>query len=327
MRQVELGRSGLKVPAIGLGCMVISGFYGPGSAEEAIGLIRHAKDIGVNFLDSSDAYGRGKNEELIAEAIKGDRDGYIIATKFGNVRGPDGKAGANGKPAYVQEACEKSLARLGIDEIDLYYQHRVDETVPIEDTIGAMQRLVEQGKVKHLGMSEAAPETLKRGCATAPICCLQTEYSLWSREAENDLLPLCKDLGLSYVAYSPLGRGIFGGEITGAGDLGENDRRRDHPRFKPDALAHNLKLLEPVKDLAAAKGVSAAQIALAWMMNKHDHVIPIPGTRKAAHLDSNAAATDIDLSPEEIAALDTAIPVGAADGTRYPPGGMARVNL
>lgn len=327
MRQVPLGRSGLEVSALGLGCMVISGFYAPGSTEEAIKLIHHARDIGVTFLDSSDAYGAGKNEELLAQAIKGQRDAYVIATKFGNVRGADGKPGANGRPEYVQEACEKSLTRLGIDVIDLYYQHRVDDTVPIEDTVGAMQRLVEQGKVRYLGMSEAAPETLRRGAATAPIAALQTEYSLWSREAEDELLPLCKELGITYVAYSPLGRGIFGGQITGADSLGENDRRRDHPRFQGDNLERNLKLLEPVKALAAAKGASPAQIALAWMANKHDHVIPIPGTRKAGHLDANAAAMDITLSPDEIAQLDQAVPKDAAEGTRYPPGAMARVNL
>lgn len=327
MRQVPLGRSGLEVSALGLGCMVISGFYAPGSTEEAIKLIHHARDIGVTFLDSSDAYGAGKNEELLAQAIKGQRDDYVIATKFGNVRGADGKPSADGRPEYVIDACEKSLKRLGIDVIDLYYQHRVDDTVPIEDTVGAMQRLVEQGKVRYLGMSEAAPETLRRGAATAPIAALQTEYSLWSREAEDELLPLCKELGITYVAYSPLGRGMFGGQITGADSLGENDRRRDHPRFQGDNLERNLKLLEPVKALAAAKGASPAQIALAWMVNKHDHVIPIPGTRKTGHLDANAAAMDITLTTDEIAQLDQAVPKDAAEGTRYPPGAMARVNL
>ena len=327
MRQVPLGRSGLEVSALGLGCMVISGFYAPGSVEEAIKLIHHARDIGVTFLDSSDAYGKGKNEEILAQAIKGNRDDYVIATKFGNVRGADGKPGADGRPEYVQEACEKSLARLGIDVIDVYYQHRVNETVPIEDTVGAMQRLVDQGKVRHLGLSEAAPDTVRRAAATAPIACLQTEYSLWSREAEQDLLTLCKELGLSYVAYSPLGRGIFGGQISSADDLGEGDRRRDHPRFQGGNLEKNLRLLEPVKKLAKEKNATPAQIAIAWMVSKHDHVIPIPGTRKPSHLDANAAAVDIKLSAEEISALDNAVPVGAAEGTRYPPGGMARVNL
>lgn len=327
MRQVHLGRNGLEVSAIGLGCMVISGFYGPGSAEEAIRLIHHARDLGVTFLDSSDAYGAGKNEELIARAIAGRRDDYVIATKFGNIRTPDGKRGADGRPEYVMEACEKSLKRLNIDVIDLYYQHRVDTSVPIEDTVGAMARLVEQGKVKHLGLSEAAPETVRRAVKVAPIAALQMEYSLWSREEETDLIPLCQELGIAFVAYSPLGRGIFGGEITGPDSLAEGDRRRDHPRFQADNLARNLQLLAPVKALAGQKGVSPAQIALAWMMNKHSHVIPIPGTRKAAHLDANAAAADIKLTPAEIKTLDDALPAGAAAGTRYPAGGMKAVRL
>ena len=326
MHKVELGRTGLEVSAIGLGCMVITGFYAPGSAEEAIALIQHARDLGVTFLDTSDAYGAGKNEELVAKAIAGHRDDYVIATKFGNIRTPEGKPSADGRPEYVVEACEKSLKRLNIDVIDLYYQHRVDPNVPIEDTVGAMARLVEQGKVRHLGLSEAAPDTVRRAVKVAPIAALQTEYSLWSRDAEADLLPLCKDLGISYVAYSPLGRGIFGGEITGPDSLAEGDRRRDHPRFQGDNLAANLKLLEPVKALAAERGASPAQIALAWMMNKHSHVIPIPGTRKAAHLDSNAAAASIRLTAEEVKILDDALPPGAAAGTRYPPGGMKAVN-
>jgi len=327
MKTVELGRTGERVSAIGLGCMVISGFYAEGSREEAIDLIHHARDIGVTFLDTSDAYGKGANEEIVADAISGARNDFFIATKFGNVRGADGKPGADGRPEYVIEACDKSLARLGIDVIDLYYQHRVDDTVPIEDTVGAMARLVEAGKIRHLGLSEAAPETVRRAHAVHPIAALQTEYSLWTRDAEADLLPLCKGLGISYVAYSPLGRGIFGGQITGADSLLEGDRRRDHPRFKPENIDANLKLLEPVKALAAEKGWQPAQVALAWMMNKHDHVIPIPGTRKAANLDSNAAAAGFALSDAEVAALDAAVPVGAAAGTRYPPGGMARVNL
>ncbi|MEK9673535.1 MAG: aldo/keto reductase [Rhodospirillaceae bacterium] len=327
MKYVKLGKTDMEVSAIGLGCMVIAGFYNPGSADDAVNLIRHAGDIGVNFLDSSDAYGAGKNEEILARALDGRRDDFIVSTKFGNVRGPDGKPGADGRPEHVIKACDKSLQRLKIDVIDLYYQHRVDPTVPIEDTVGAMARLVEQGKVKHLGLSEAAPETVRRAHATAPISALQHEYSLWTRDEETDLIPLCKELGITYVAYSPLGRGIFGGGITGADSLADGDRRRDHPRFKAENLDTNLRLLEPVKALAAAKGATPAQIALSWMMSKHDHVIPIPGTRKIENLDANAAAVEVSLSADEVATLDQAIPPGAAEGTRYPPGGMKTVRL
>ncbi len=326
MKTRKLGGSDLNVPVIGLGCMVMPGFYTPGSEEEAIQTLHRAAEIGVNHLDSSDLYGAGKNEELLARAIKGKRDRYIIATKFGNVRGPDGKPAINGRPDYVQQACEASLKRLQIDVIDLYYQHRVDTSVPIEETVGAMARLIEQGKVRHLGMSEAAPETLRRGHATHPIAALQTEYSLWSREVEDHMLPLTKELGIGFVAYSPLGRGMFGGNVTGADSLAEGDRRRDHPRFQGENLERNLKLLEPVRALAAKKSVSPAQIALAWLLSRGDHVFAIPGTQRVSHLESNAAAADIVLSPEEIAGLDAAIPPGAAEGTRYPAGQMAVIH-
>lgn len=327
MKTRKLGESGLEVSAIGLGCMVISGFYAKGTEDEAIATIQRAREIGVTFLDSSDAYGGGKNEELLARAIAGHRDDYVVSTKFGNVRGPDGKPGADGRPEYVMEACEKSLQRLKIDVIDLYYQHRVDPDVPIEETVGAMGLLVEEGKVRYLGLSEASAETVRRAHATYPIAALQTEYSLWTRDAEEDLLPTCRELGIGYVAYSPLGRGIFSGQITGPDSIEEGDRRRDHPRFQGENLEANLKLVEPVKELAAAKGVTAPQIALAWVLHKGDDIIPIPGTRKRDNLAANAAAVDIELTPEDVAMLDAAIPPGAAKGTRYPPGGMKTVNI
>ena len=326
MKTKRLGNSDLEVPVIGLGCMVLPGFYGPGSEEQAIATLHRAAEIGVNFLDSSDLYGAGENEKLIGRAIAGRRDDYIIATKFGNVRTADGKPGVDGRPEYVQQACEASLARLNIDVIDLYYQHRVDTTVPIEDTVGAMARLIDQGKVRHLGLSEAAEETIRRAHATHPIAALQTEYSLWSRDVESGILPLTAELGIGFVAYSPLGRGIFGGEVTGPDSLAEGDRRRDHPRYQGDNLARNLKLVEPVRELAAAKGCTTAQIALAWLLARGDNVFAIPGTRRIEHLEANAAAADITLTPDEIATLDTAILPGAAQGTRYPSGQMAALN-
>jgi aryl-alcohol dehydrogenase-like predicted oxidoreductase len=327
MKKRRLGRSDLEVSAIGLGCMVMPGFYAPGEAAQSIATIHRAAEIGVTFLDTSDAYGQGKNEELVGRAIAGRRDDYVIGTKFGNVRLPDGKPGADGRPEYVAQACEASLRRLGIDVIDLYYQHRVDPKVPIEDTVGAMARLVERGLVRYLGLSEAAPATLRRAHATHSITALQTEYSLWTRDAEAELLPLCADLGIGYVAYSPLGRGMFAGNITGPDSLVEGDRRRDHPRFQGVNLERNLKLVEPVRELASAKGCSPAQLALAWVLAKGEHIVPIPGTRKRDHLESNAAAVDIVLDPGDVAFLDDAIPANAAGGTRYPAGGMKTVNL
>ncbi len=327
MKTRRLGTSDLDVSAVGLGCMVMPGFYNEGSEAEAAATLHHAGDIGLTFLDTSDAYGNGKNESFIGEAIKDRRDDYVIATKFGNLRLPDGKSGVNGRPEYVIEACEKSLQRLGIDAIDLYYQHRVDPDVAIEETVGAMGRLVEQGKVRYLGMSEAAPETLSRGHATHPIAALQTEYSLWTRDVEADLLPLCAELGIGFVAYSPLGRGVFGGEITGLDSLREGDRRRNHPRYKPENLDANLKLVEPVRAMAADKGYAPAQIALAWLLAKGDHIVPIPGTVRRDHLEGNAAAAEIGLSASEVATLDAACPVDAAKGTRYPAGAMKRLRM
>ena len=326
MRTKRLGGSELEVPVIGLGCMVMPGFYGPGSEEQAIATLHRAADIGVTFLDSSDLYGAGKNEELIGRAIAGRRDDYVVATKFGNVRTPEGKPGVDGRPEYVQQACEASLRRLGIDVIDLYYQHRVDPSVPIEDTVGAMARLIERGKVRYIGLSEAAEQTLRRAHASHPITALQTEYSLWSRDVESHVLPLTSELGIGFVAYSPLGRGIFGGELSGPESLADGDRRRDHPRFQGENLARNLELVEPVRELAAAKGCTPAQIALAWVLSRAEHVVAIPGTRRIDHLEANAAASEIALTTAEIARLDRAIPPGAARGTRYPAGQMAVVH-
>jgi aryl-alcohol dehydrogenase-like predicted oxidoreductase len=327
MKTKRLGNGDLEVSTIGLGCMVMPGFYAPGEEAQSIATIHRAAEIGINFLDTSDAYGMGKNEELVGRAVAGRRNDYVIATKFGNIRLPDGKLGANGRPEYVAQACEASLRRLRIEVIDLYYQHRVDPTVPIEETVGAMSRLIEQGKVRYLGLSEAAPDTIRRGCATYPIIALQTEYSLWTRDAESDVLPLCAELGIAYVAYSPLGRGMFGGAITDPSSLTEGDRRREHPRFQEANLQQNLKLVEPVRELAAAKGCSPAQIALAWVLSQGEHVVPIPGTRRADHLENNAAALDVILDPDERAFLGEAVPPGAAAGTRYPPGGMKMLHL
>lgn len=327
MRTTRLGHSDLDVSVIGLGCMVMPGFYNPGAEEDSIATLHRAADIGVNFIDTSDFYGWGKNEELIAKAIAGRRDDYIIATKFGNTRDAEGRVLPKGRPEYVMEACDASLKRLGIDVIDLYYQHRVDTTVPIEDTIGAMAKLVEQGKVRTIGTSEAGPETLRRAHAVHPLSALQSEYSLWSRDTEADMLPLCKELGITYVAYCPLGRGILTGAVKSADDLAEGDRRRSHPRYQGENLEHNVALIKPVQDLAAAKGVSAAQIALAWILAKQDHVVPIPGTRKIEHLEANAAAADISLTADEVATLDAAFPVDAAAGDRYPAGAMKFLKL
>ncbi len=323
MKTKRLGDGGLEVPVIGLGCMVMPGFYRPGSEEQAIQTIHRAAEIGVNFLDTSDLYGGGENEKLIGRAIAGRRDAYIVASKFGNVRTADGEPGVDGRPEYVAEACDASLQRLGLKVIDLYYQHRVDPTVPIEDTVGAMARLIEQGKVRHIGLSEAAEETIRRAQATHPIAALQTEYSLWSRDVEKHVLALTAELGIGFVAYSPLGRGVFGGEISGPDSLAEGDRRRDHPRFQGENLTQNLALVEPVAELAAAKGGTPAQIALAWVLARAEHVVAIPGTQRIDHLEANAAAAEIALSEAEIAALDAAIPPDAAAGTRYPESQLA----
>jgi aryl-alcohol dehydrogenase-like predicted oxidoreductase len=307
--------------------MTMIGLYGAADDKESTATIQAAIDAGVNFIDTSDAYGRGSNEELVGKAIAGRRDKVVLATKFGNVTKPDGKSGADGRPEFVLESCDKSLKRLGVDTIDLYYQHRVDPSVPIEDTVGAMKRLVEQGKARYLGLSEASPATLERAHKVHPISALQTEYSLWTRFAERDLFPACRRLGVTYVAYAPLGRGFLAGAVRSLADLGEKDRRRDHPRFRAENIAHNSALLGPIEKLAAAKRCTPAQIAIAWTLAKGRHIVPIPGTKRRDHLALNIAAVDIALSPAEVAALDAAAPPDFTAGTRYPEGQMHTVGV
>jgi aryl-alcohol dehydrogenase-like predicted oxidoreductase len=319
MRRRTLGKSGLQVSSLGLGCMAMTTLYGPVDEAEAIATIREALDSGIDFLDTADAYAEGRNEELLRRALA---DGYrakaVIATKFGNVRGADGKPGANGRPEYVIAACEKSLARLGVETIDLYYVHRVDASVPIEDTVGAMARLVREGKVRHLGLSEAGPETLRRAAAVHPIAALQTEYSLWCRFVERDLLPLCRELGIGFVPYSPLGRGMLTGTITGLADLAENDRRRDHPRFHAGNVENNAALVRPLVEMAKTKACTPAQLALAWLLAQGDDVVPIPGTKRRAHLRDNLRALELRLSKDEAASLARAIDDTQVQGARYP---------
>ena len=327
MKHRRLGNSSIEISAIGLGCMTMTGLYGAAEDAESIATIHRAVDAGLDFIDTSDAYGNGSNEELVGRAVAGQRDKVVLATKFGNVRKPDGKPGADGRPDYVIAACEASLKRLGVETIDLYYQHRVDPDVPIEDTVGAMARLVEQGKARALGLSEAAAGTLRRAHAVHPISALQTEYSLWTRFAEDELLPTCAALGTTFVAYAPLGRGFLTGAVRALGDLGESDRRRDHPRFTAENIAHNTALLDPVEEIASAKGCSPAQLALAWTMAKSDTVVPIPGTKRREHLVDNIAAAEIGLTQGEIAALDAAAPPDFTAGDRYPKGQMPTVNI
>jgi aryl-alcohol dehydrogenase-like predicted oxidoreductase len=319
MRRRTLGKSGLQVSSLGLGCMAMTNLYGPVDDAEAIATIREALDAGIDFLDTADAYAEGRNEELLRRALA---DGYrakaVLATKFGNVRGPDGKPGANGRPEYVIAACEKSLARLGVEVIDLYYLHRVDTSVPIEDTVGAMARLVAQGKVRHLGLSEAGPDTVRRAAAVHPIAALQTEYSLWCRFVERDLLPLCRELGIGFVPYSPLGRGMLTGTITGLADLAENDRRRDHPRFQAGNVERNAALVRPIVEAAKAKGCAPAQLALAWLLAQGEDIVPIPGTKRRAHLRDNLRALELRLSKDEAASLARAIDDSQVQGARYP---------
>ena len=321
VEQKTLGTQGLVVSAQGLGCMGMSEFYdAPASRDdrESIAVVHRAIELGVTFLDTADMYGVGRNEELVGRAVRGRRDRVVLATKFGNERTPDGTSlGVNGRPEYVRACCDASLRRLGTERIDLYYQHRVDPNVPIEDTVGAMAELVREGKVRHLGLSEAAPATLRRAHATHPISALQTEYSLWTRDAEAEILPTCRELGIGFVAYSPIGRGFLSGRWSGPDDLESGDVRRNWPRFQPANFALNLELVERVRALAAGKGVSPAQLALAWAGRDAD-VVPIPGTRRLAHLEENAAAADVVLSSDELALLDRAFPAGAAHGERYP---------
>jgi aryl-alcohol dehydrogenase-like predicted oxidoreductase len=327
MKTRKLGTSGIDLSAIGLGCMGMSDFYGPADEQRSLAVIHRALDEGVNFLDTADMYGTGRNEQLVGRAIQGRRDAVVLATKFAIRRGPNGEfLGVSGKPEYVKEACDASLKRLGVDVIDLYYQHRVDPEVPIEDTVGAMADLVKAGKVRHLGLSEAAPATIRRAYKVHPIAALQTEYSLWSRDPEDELLGLCAELGITFVAYSPLGRGFLTGQIKSVDDLAADDFRRHSPRFQGENFQRNLDLVRQVEQLAAARNVTAAQLALAWLLARAPHVVPIPGTRSEARLAENIGAVDLELTAEELLAIDAAAPRGAAAGERYPAASMRQVN-
>jgi len=322
-----LGRQGLSVSAIGLGCMGMSDFYGPSDEADNLAVLEHAIDIGVNFLDTADMYGVGRNEILLSKVLRTRRNEVVLATKFGNVRAPNGESlGIDGRPEYVAAACDASLKRLGVDHIDLYYQHRVDPKVPIEDTVGAMARLVEAGKVRHLGLSEASGATVRRAAAVHAIAALQSEYSLWTRDIEDDALRACRELGIGFVAYSPLGRGFLTGAIHNASELAESDWRRQNPRFQDGNIDRNQALVQAVSELAEGRECTPAQLALAWLLHRGADVVPIPGTRRVARLDENAAAAFIDLSLAEQRRLDSVLASHEVAGTRYPAAGMATVN-
>jgi aryl-alcohol dehydrogenase-like predicted oxidoreductase len=325
MEQRKLGKSPLQVSALGLGLMSMSGVYGNADDQQSIAVIRHALERGVSFLDSADMYGWGHNEELLGKALKGWREKAVVATKFGQTKGADGKQGVDGSPAYVQRACEASLKRLGIETIDLYYQHRVDPNTPIEDTVAAMGRLIEQGKVRALGLSEAAPATIRRAHKVHPIAAVQNEYSLLYRQEGEETLAVCRELGISLVAYAPLGRSMLTGTVHGKADLPEGDRRLAHPRFQGDALDRNVSLVAKLEALAREKKCTTPQLVLAWLLAQGKDIVPIPGTKRKERFDENLAALQIKLSPEELKRISGAAPAGAGAGTRYPADAMKRV--
>jgi aryl-alcohol dehydrogenase-like predicted oxidoreductase len=327
MEKRKLGRTPIEVTAIGLGCMSMSGVYGNASDEESISVIHHALERGINHLDSSDMYGWGHNEQLLGRALKGRRDRVILTTKFGQTKGADGKQGIDGRPEYVVQACEASLKRLGVDVIDLYYQHRVDPNVPIEDTVGAMKRLVEQGKVRALGLSEARPETIRRAQKVHPIAAVQNEYSLLYRKEGEETLQATRELGISLIAYAPLGRSMLTGSVHGAADLAEGDRRLQHPRFQGPNLEKNVQIVAKLEAIAREKSCTPAQLVLAWLLAQGKDLVAIPGTKRKQRVDENLAALDVRLSEDDLQRISEAAPVGAGAGTRYPADGMKRVYL
>jgi len=327
MQQIKLGNQGLTVSALGLGCMGMSEFYGPRDDRESIATIHRALELGVNFFDTADMYGCGENEKLVGRAIQGRREHVVLATKFGNVRDAQGRfLGVNGRPEYVRQCCDASLQRLGVERIDLYYQHRVDPTVPIEETVGAMSELVRAGKVRYLGLSEAAPVTIRRAVRVHPISALQTEYSLWTRDVEAEILPACRELGVGFVPYSPLGRGFLTGKIQKPDDLPANDWRRQGPRFQAENLERNLGVVHRLEALALRRKCKPAQLALAWVLAQGEDLVPIPGTKRPSYLEENVAALEIRLTADDLAELDRAAPVVSTAGARYPESSMAAVN-
>ena len=327
MEHRQLGHSSLSVPALGLGCMSMSGTYGKHDDAQSIDVVHRALDLGVNFLDSSDMYGFGHNEELLGRAIRGRRDQVVLATKFGQVRTPEGRATVNGRPEYVVQACDASLKRLGVDVIDLYYQHRIDPTVPIEDTVGAMKRLIDQGKVRYIGLCEAAPATVRRAHRVHPLSALQSEFSLLYRIEAEEMLPTLRELGISFVAYSPLGRSWLTGRVGSLGDIPADDRRRDHPRFQDAHFTKNLELVRRIEPIAKEKNCTPGQLALAWLLAQGPDIVPIPGTKRKERLEENLKAASVRLDARDAERISAAIPSGAAAGTRYPEAQMKGVHI